>query len=355
MGIYNRDYYRESRSASGDWGLDGLTPVVKWLLLANVVVFLLQIFIVREVRTSPLEMMRKFNPDLDRILAEKEKESPEAFEKFKKDNPTYFKELDPGKLESLLMPPERVSIIQDWFELDTAKVVYGGQVWRLLTCAFCHERYALWHILLNMLCLYWFAGTLETMYGGREFLLFYLTAAVVASLAFVALDLYTGSRVPAIGASGAVMAVMMLYTWHFPRETIMFFWFIPIEMRVVMVFYLLVDLHPVLLALAGDRAFTGVAHAAHLGGLAFGFLYGHYQWRLEPLAERLARWRPRRRPRLRLVAMPDLPPEPEADMERVDMLLQKICDTGRSSLTAEELAVLQRASQRLKQRPGGGD
>jgi membrane associated rhomboid family serine protease len=256
----------------------------------------------------------------------------------------------------LVNPGQKVSLIQEWFELDTNKVVWGGQVWRLLTHAFCHDRYSLFHILLNMLCLYWFGGTLETMYGGREFLLFYLTAAVVAALAFVGLDLYTGSSIPAIGASGAVMAVMMLYTMHFPHQTILIFWVLPVEMRWVMALYAIWDLHPVLLALAGDRYFTGVAHAAHLGGLVFGFLYAHYQWRLEPLLDRVRQLRGRRKPRLRLVSVPDVSPpdEPNAGMDRVDELLQKICDTGRSSLTQEELAVLQKASERLKNRPHGG-
>ena len=47
-----------------------------------------------------------------------------------------------------------------------------------------------------MLFLYWFGCTIEAMYGSREFLLFYLAAAVVAGLAFVGLDLYTGSSAP---------------------------------------------------------------------------------------------------------------------------------------------------------------
>ncbi len=53
MGLYNRDYYRNTDH--GDtWGLDALTPVVKYLILANVAVFLLQIFVVREESVTPL-------------------------------------------------------------------------------------------------------------------------------------------------------------------------------------------------------------------------------------------------------------------------------------------------------------
>src|SRR5699024_6909026 len=123
------------------------------------------------------------------------------------------------------------------------------------------------------LLLYWCGVTLETMRGTREFTLFYFAAILVAALAHVGLELYSGSSVPAIGASGAVMAVAMLYTCHFPYQTILLFWIIPVQIRWLMILYVILDLHPVLLVLAGEPNQSGVAHAAHLGGLAFGFFY----------------------------------------------------------------------------------
>lgn len=361
MGIYNRDYYRGPNfSFGGGLGLDRLTPVVKVLIFANIAVFLLQIFIVREVRQSPLEMMRKYNPELDKIVAEAEDDGPEGMEKLKKNHPEIYKLLNEKDRDIFFSPPQKVSIVQEWLELDTQKVIQG-QLWRLLTHAFCHDRLMLLHIVFNMLLLYWFGSTLESMYGPREFLLFYLTAAVVAALAFVGLDLYTGSSIPAIGASGAVMAVMMLYTMHYPRETICIFWFFPIEMRWIMAFYLIWDLHPVLLALSGDQYFTGVAHAAHLGGLVFGFLYAKSQWRLEPLVDRIpffrgqGLYRPRQRPRLRVVTVPVEEsnveqPNPDLESLRVDELLQKIFESGEASLTEEERNYLRQASERIKNR-----
>lgn len=351
MGIYNRDYIRD-RPAGGGWGLDDLTDVVKYLILANIAVFLAQILIVREVRVAPLEMLREVNPALDKLLTEKEAEGPEAVEALKKEYPELDKLLNEKSLDALLYPTRKASIVQIWFELDTNKVVHGGQVWRLLTHAFCHDRFGIFHIFFNMLCLYWFGSTLEAMYGSREFLLFYLTAAAVAALAFVGLDLHTGSSIPGIGASGAVMAVMMLYTMHFPRETICVCWVFPLEMRWVMLFYIIWDVHPVLLALAGDRMYTGIAHAAHLGGLAFGFLYAKYQWRLEDLLERIPwlRGHGKARPRLRLAvgSFPEARPDPE--MSRLDELLQKIHESGQASLTEEERGILQNASERMKSR-----
>src|SRR5439155_10050597 len=122
-----------------------------------------------------------------------------------------------------------------------------------------HSRLAIWHIVINMFLLYWFGTRLESMYGSREFLLFYLAAALCGSAAYVALALYTGSNAPAIGASGAVMGVMMLYTIFYPFETFLICWVVPVPLWILLSLYVLYDLHPVLLALSGEQLFLGVA------------------------------------------------------------------------------------------------
>lgn len=315
MGLYSRDYYREI--SASPWGFDG-APVVKWVIVLNVAAFLATILITRPPRVSERELE-------DRFAAQKDGER-----------------LTRHEMEELFRAAQRTSVVQEWGALDTEKVVYQGQVWRLVTSAFLHARESVFHILLNMIALYWFGRTLEIMYGSREFLLFYLAAALCGSAAFVGLDLVTGSRVPAVGASGAVLGVMMLYTVHFPCEEIFYCFFFPMQMRWLMALYVVVDLHPVLLSVAGDRYGGGVAHAAHLGGLAFGFVYGWNQWRLAPLAGRV--------PGLRERAAPAAPARRPADANELDRVLAKISASGADSLTAEERATLTAASARLKTR-----
>lgn len=356
MGISSRDYYREENPRGiGNW--QPVTLVVKYLIWANVTVFLLQIFVVREAPRSPLETLRRMIPELDRYAREHEEDMDDAelLEKFKNEHPRYKKMW--SEEDYVDLPAHKVPILQNWLELDTRKVVEKGQVWRLITHAFCHDRMSPWHILFNMLLLYWFGTTLESMYGHREFFLFYMTAILAAALTSVGLDLYTGNALPGIGASGGVLAVMMLYTMHFPYERIYVFWFWPVEMRWVMVLYTIFDLHPVLLALAGENLYTGIGHAAHLGGTAFGFLYYKFDWHLEGLFSRLPRSiRQRRRPRLRIApeTIPDDEPAVEHDQDQVDIILQKIFESGQASLTDDERALLQRASQRMKNKLKGG-
>ena len=320
MGIEDRDYYRDARPT----GWNAIPPVCKWLIIVNILVFVLQIFVTRQPRRE----------DLKTYLHEFKDADEEASE----DDLPFFSHLP------------QISVVQEWLQLETHKVL-RGQLWRLLTNTFCHDRLGVWHLLFNMLFLYWFGMSLESMYGSREFLLFYLTAAIIASLAYVGLDLATGGSAPAIGASGAVMAVTMLYAIHYPRTVIYVMLIIPVEVRWLVLFYVIFDLHPVLLALAGDRMFTGVAHAAHLGGLAFGFIYWKLDLRLEAYVDRLRfpRWDrvigPRRAFRVYRPTQDDVQTELNA---QVDEILRKLHDHGEASLTDSERQILVAASRRYK-------
>lgn len=286
MGIYNRDYFRnDQRRWSGGWLANGY----KWLIAANVIVYVLQLVV-------------------------------------------------PG--------------VTDLLELTPA-LVCEGQVWRLLTYAFCHDPRSPLHILFNMLFLVWFGPTLERMYGLREFVLFYLVGALASGVAFLALALAMGDPSPAIGASGAVMAVVVLYAIHFPRDEVYFF-LIRLQIRYLVLIYLVFDLWPVLGALRRETRSDGVAHAAHLGGLAFGFLYHRFGLRLDRGWDSLKRLRvPRLRTRKRPESVRLYEPPPAERSEnldvKVDAILEKIQSHGEASLTDQERDVLRMASQRYKE------
>jgi membrane associated rhomboid family serine protease len=353
MGLDNRDYLRdESRRYSGGFsgggggGGGGMSaspaPACQKLLIVTVVVFLGQIFLTG-------------SPSLEEIQAKKDRQIAKLqrqYQQYGDDNIAYqIQDLERTSVEQLARNQPKRSIVQDWLQLDTSKVL-SGQIWRLLTCAFCHDRDDLTHILFNMLFLWWFGRTLESMYGSREFLWFYLTAALAASLAYVVLDLATGDWIPMIGASGAVMAVTMLFAVHFPRQIIYLFFVIPVEIRWIVVFYVVYDLHPVLLQLSGDPSASGVAHAAHLGGLAFGYFYAKNPFRLDPAMDRLRIWWKSKRRGLRVVGT-TVPAESRRSgklAEQMDAILKKIGEQGEESLTAAERKTLERASRELRKR-----
>ena len=351
MGWENRDYARGSRQTNGfqvdlDWPI-----VCKYIIWSNIIIYLGQLLYARPITVDEL-----------RELTGTKETSNSVFEN-RDFSPTRDKQasesIDAEESLRLRRMFPRVSPVQNVFQIDSRKIMQG-QVWRIFTGAFCHDRHSAWHILFNMLALFWFGPTLERMYGSREFFLFYFSAIFVSSLAVVGLDLWLGRYIPAIGASGAVMAVFALYAIHFPYRQIRVFFIIPVEIRWLLLFYCIYDLHPVLLALSGEQVFTGVAHAGHLGGLAFGFIYWRYQLRLEF-------WLPKNRPTQQRSTTPSRPtikmytPENETPLEefpdagdefdaQVDELLQKVGNEGKESLTDEELEILKRASDWYKRR-----
>ena len=165
----------------------------------------------------------------------------------------------------------------------------------------------------------------------------------------MALAYYNGAKVPAIGASGAVMAVMMVYVIFYPFEQFLLFWVVPVPLWALMSIYVLYDLHPILLSLAGDPMFTGVAHASHLGGLVFGFLYWRFGCSLEPLLNRVWPAVPSSKPSpLREPVIHKFVPRNDDLEDRVDEILKKISEHGRDSLTDAELDILIQAGTKYR-------
>jgi membrane associated rhomboid family serine protease len=249
----------------------------------------------------------------------------------------------------------------DLFQLDTDAVL-NGQVWRLLTAAFLHS-FDWQHIVFNMLFLWWAGSEVEDIYGPREFLAFYLVAAVVSSLAFVLWQVVAvprGDWRPMIGASGAVTAVLVLFAMHFPTRVVYLFFFFPVPVIVLVVLNVLQD---TLGLLGGNR--EPVAFACHLGGAAFGFAYYKLHWRVMNLWPSGWHFRPGRpRPKLRVYrgesesgteAVPVTPapqrPLPDSQLEaELDDVLAKVARLGKSSLTEREQQILLRASEVYRNR-----
>lgn len=245
--------------------------------------------------------------------------------------------------------------ITEWFDLSPNAVI-RGQVWRLFTYDFLHGEQDPWHIIFNMFILFMTGKKLLTYYSQREFLTFYLTAGVLSGLAFVVWQLTRGNRAGAVGASGAVSAALMLYALHWPREIWLIFGIIPIPVMVVVILRIALDLHPMLGQLSGKLPPDGVAHAAHLGGMAFAFLYYQMNWRLEGILDvfKFGKLRLKPRPKLKV----HRPAESSASMDpaelqdQVDRLLEKIHLEGEQSLSDAEREVLNTASRILRNRRG---
>lgn len=147
--------------------------------------------------------------------------------------------------------------------------------WQVITYAFLHDPHGLAHIFFNMFALFMFGRALEAYWGGRRFVMFYLVCVLTAALTQLAAQRGSGVTEEVIGASGGIFGVLLAFAWYFPRQRIILL-FPPIPLP-AWLFVTLYGLLELLFGVTGTQA--GVAHFAHLGGMAGGALCILY-WRL---------------------------------------------------------------------------
>lgn len=129
------------------------------------------------------------------------------------------------------------------------------------------------HIFINMYAFYGFGLVLENVLGRKRFLTFYLTAGIVASLAhcIVSYALMDNAALPALGASGAVSGVIMLFSLMFPHEKILLFGILPLPSMFAALLFVGLDVWGLIAQTQGGD--LPIGHGAHLGGAFFGVVY----------------------------------------------------------------------------------
>lgn len=170
--------------------------------------------------------------------------------------------------------------------------------YQVFTHMFTHSTTFPFHIIFNMLTLWMFGRILENVWGAKRFLAFYLVCGIGAAAIHLLIahlqydpDIFqkinaamnsgqveqgeklirkaAGFMAPVIGASGAVMGVMVAFAFLFPN-TSLYIWFIPIPIKAkwAILGFLAIDLFGGVYPTAGGQ----IAHWAHLGGALTGFL-----------------------------------------------------------------------------------
>jgi membrane associated rhomboid family serine protease len=221
-------------------GPGGISPAVKALIFANVAVFVMQVVL---ALASPLAMRAVFEP----------------------------------------------------LALSPHDVVQRFWLWQLVTYMFLHA--GVFHILFNMLSLWMFGTDLERLWGSRFFTRYYFVTGIGAGIVTVLVSLlpfsfaqmmYIGSTV---GASGAIFGLLLAYGVTYPDRPIYLYFLFQIPAKYFVIIVGAVALYSSLSAGGG-----GVAHFAHLGGIAVGYLYlnSGRRVRFHPLAElkyRYTKWK----------------------------------------------------------------
>lgn len=162
--------------------------------------------------------------------------------------------------------------------------------WQLLTYGFMHGSFT--HLLFNMVALLMFGAPLEHTWGERRFLTYFLACVAGAAVCQLAVGAWTmsqgGMAYPTVGASGGVFGFLLAYGMLFPNQRVMLLIPpIPMKARTLVIVYGAIEL---MLGFSGYQ--PGVAHFAHLGGMLFGWLLIRY-WRGRPPFGRRGPPRPR--------------------------------------------------------------
>ncbi len=145
-----------------------------------------------------------------------------------------------------------------------------AQPWTIVTNLFIHAPFPeIWHILGNMITLYFFGIFLYQLIGRNRFLLVYFAGGILGNIFYLLLAPSPFSI--AIGASGAIFAVAGVLVVLMPRLRVLLFFIIPLPLWVVvLVFFVIWSF------LFGFAFGTNIAWQAHLGGLVFGLIAGYF-------------------------------------------------------------------------------
>lgn len=227
-----------------------------------------------------------------------------------------------------------VPSVTGWLELVPAALPV--RPWTIITYQFLHG--SVLHILFNMYALYLFGPRVEERVTSRHFIWFYLLSGIGGGL----LSWVMTPNIGILGASGAIMGVMVAYAVYWPRDRMLIWGVLPVEMWMLAVGYVLLDL-------VGFGA--NIAHFAHLGGAATGWLYLKVLDIRSPARAWKKKVAPQRSPviggigngdplkRWRDIRLDDLHP---INRDEVVRLLRKAQQYGTKSLTNEERATLDR-------------
>ncbi len=310
MGLFNHQSSYRPPSPHGYMApptsrLDGC-PVVKWLLIINIVVFL-------------LEMLGNSAPRV-----------PNG----------YVRGHD--------------SFLWNWGYFSFDQVFKHGQVWRVITFQFLHANGM--HIFANMLGMYFFGHFVERWWGSARFLVFYLACGVAGAI-FYSLLLVLPGFIPSdegyvhmIGASAGLYGILIAVALLAPDLKVFLFFVIPMSMRVFAIG---------VLCFAAYHAFTNGnnagGEAGHLGGAILGYiLMRNPQW-LNWADSFWHRYQTRNTMRggrrvidAEIVRKPKIRPRTHIRMDdsAIDRILDKVNREGIQSLTDEEREILRRSAEK---------
>jgi membrane associated rhomboid family serine protease len=229
------------------------------------------------------------------------------------------------------------------------------QFWQLFTYMFMHAGFT--HLFFNMFALWMFGMELENTWGSRKFFLYYFLCGIGAGVSNLLLGPIFGQGGPTVGASGAIYGILLAFGLMFPERPIFIYFLIPIRAKYFVMIFMAVE---VFAGVTGTQ--DGVAHFAHLGGAAVGFILLMIDSKKIPLSSWLENIKKiYEKPHRYNTANPNGPnrvgdtkfydihtgSEMDPNQYIVDKILDKISREGYQKLTDDEKRILFEVSKKI--------
>lgn len=238
--------------------------------------------------------------------------------------------------------------LQDIFMLPPRFADFIVRPWTIITYAFAHDWEGVWHILFNMLALYWFGKLIIEYLGNDKLVAIYvlgaLAGAVIYLLMFNTVPFFQSRSgfTGMVGASAAVYAVMVAAATLLPDYTFFLMFLGPVKIKYIALFLIIGSY-------IGSIGPNEGGNLAHLGGALMGFVYVKQLkvgvnwggWVTSTIDWIMGLFKPSRKVKVTYRKSEPAPKRPQpsfnkATQEEIDLILDKINDRGYESLTKDE-------------------
>lgn len=250
--------------------------------------------------------------------------------------------------------------VHNQFQIPARFGEFINRPWTIITYAFAHDLTGLFHILFNMLALYWFGRVFVEYLGGDKLVAVYVLGAMFGGLfyllAYNTIPFFVQQsdqvQIGMVGASAAVDAIVVATAVLLPNYTFFLLLIGPVKIKYIAAVV-------VFLSLLGTVGSNAGGNIAHLGGALIGFIYikqlqAGVNWGLwitvtidwfKDLFKSKPKVKVTYRKEDKATAKKGTPPN-KASQAEIDAILDKISDRGYESLTKEEKEKLFNASKK---------
>ncbi len=247
-------------------------------------------------------------------------------------------------------------LVHDQFSLSPVPSEFLTRPWTLITYAFAHSLSDIWHILFNMISLYWFGKLFLEYLGNDRLIALYVLGALAGGVLYLLLSntipfFQAHAATGMVGASAAIYAIMVGSATLLPDYTFFLLFFGPVRIKYIAFFF-------ILLSFLGTVSANAGGNIAHLGGALIGFVYVRQLQRGRNLGGWITAilnavagiFRPK--PKIRVEYRREGPSVSRKEttasvsQQEIDAILDKISERGYESLSREEKEKLFRAGKK---------